>query len=94
MGDTNSVENLKKSVSDNFERVDVVVNNAGVTHLPTPLDEVTEEDFDRVFRVNCKSVYLMAKAFVPEMKNQIDWRGQRFFQKVIISPQFLMFRLI
>ena len=47
-----------------------MVNNAGITHLPTPLDEVTEEDFDRVFRVNCKSVYLMAKAFVPNMKNQ------------------------
>jgi 3-oxoacyl-[acyl-carrier protein] reductase len=70
IGDTNSVENLKKSVFESFERVDIVVNNAGVTHLPTPLDEVTEEDFDRVFRVNCKSVYLMAKAFVPEMKNQ------------------------
>ena len=70
VGDTNSVENLKKVVFDNFESVDVVVNNAGVTHLPTPLDEVTEQDFDRVFRVNCKSVYLMAKAFVPNMKNK------------------------
>ena len=70
VGDTKSVEHLKKCVFNSFERVDVVVNNAGVTHLPTPLDEVTEEDFDRVFRINCKSVYLMAKAFVPEMKNQ------------------------
>ena len=42
VGDTNSVENLKKCVFDSFERVDIVVNNAGVTHLPTPLDEVTE----------------------------------------------------
>ena len=70
VGDTKSVENLKKVVFDNFDSVDVVVNNAGVTHLPTPLDEVTEEDFDRVFRINCKSVYLMAKAFVPNMKKQ------------------------
>ena len=70
VGDTKSVENLKKVVFDNFDSVDVVVNNAGVTHLPTPLDEVTEEDFDRVFRINCKSVYLMAKAFVPHMKKQ------------------------
>ena len=70
VGDTNSVENLQKSIFESFEKVDIVVNNAGVTHLPTPLDEVTEEDFDRVFRVNCKSVYLMAKAFVPNMKNQ------------------------
>lgn len=70
VGDTKSVENLQKVVFDNFDSVDVVVNNAGVTHLPTPLDEVTEEDFDRVFRINCKSVYLMAKAFVPHMKKQ------------------------
>jgi len=70
VGDANSVENLQKSILASFDKVDVVVNNAGVTHLPTPLDEVTEEDFDRVFRVNCKSVYLMAKAFVPNMKNQ------------------------
>ena len=70
VGDANSVENLQKRIFASFEKVDVVVNNAGVTHLPTPLDEVTEEDFDRVFRVNCKSVYLMAKAFVPNMKNQ------------------------
>ena len=70
VGDANSIENLQKSIFESFEKVDIVVNNAGVTHLPTPLDEVTEEDFDRVFRVNCKSVYLMAKAFVPNMKNQ------------------------
>ena len=70
VGDAKSVENLQKSILASFDKVDVVVNNAGVTHLPTPLDEVTEDDFDRVFRVNCKSVYLMAKAFVPNMKNQ------------------------
>ena len=70
VGDANSIENLKKSITESFKTVDIVVNNAGVTHLPTPLDEVTEEDFDRVLRVNCKSVYLMAKAFVPNMKSQ------------------------
>ncbi len=48
--------------------VDILVNNAGITHLPTPLDEVSEADFDRVFAVNCKSVFLTARAFVPAMK--------------------------
>ena len=32
--------------------------------------EVSEEEFDNVFQVNCKSVYLMARAFVPNMKEQ------------------------
>ena len=48
--------------------LDILVNNAGITHLPTPLEEVSEEDFDRVLAVNVKSVYLTARAFVPAMK--------------------------
>lgn len=70
VADGTSVENLKALASEAFGRIDIIVNNAGVTHLPTPLDEVSEEDFDRVFNVNCKSVYLMAKSFVPDMKAQ------------------------
>jgi 3-oxoacyl-[acyl-carrier protein] reductase len=70
VADGTSVENLQALASEAFGRIDIIINNAGVTHLPTPLDEVSEEDFDRVFTVNCKSVYLMAKSFVPDMKAQ------------------------
>ncbi|MBZ0124530.1 MAG: glucose 1-dehydrogenase [Roseovarius sp.] len=35
---------------------------------PKPLEDVSEADFDRVLAVNCKSVYLTARAFVPKMK--------------------------
>ncbi len=49
-------------------RLDVLVNNAGITHLPAPMEEVSEADFDRVLAVNVKSVYLTARAFVPGMK--------------------------
>ncbi len=48
--------------------LDILVNNAGITHLPAPMEEVSEEDFDRVLAVNMKSVYLTARAFVPTMK--------------------------
>ena len=68
IGDWRSVQKLQKETSQTWGKIDIVVNNAGATHLPTPLDKVTEEDFDRVFSTNCKSVYLMAKAFVPNMK--------------------------
>lgn len=47
---------------------DIVVNNAGVTHAPAALEDIGEEEFDRVFRVNAKSVYLAARRFVPAMK--------------------------
>ena len=63
-----SVKALAHQAEKDVGAVDIVINNAGVTHLPTPLDEVSEEDFDHVFLVNCKSVYLTAKTFVPAMK--------------------------
>ena len=50
--------------------VDIMVNNAGVTHLPGQLEDITEEDFDRVFAVNCKSVYLSARSLVPHFKHR------------------------
>ena len=50
--------------------LDIVVNNAGVTHLPAPMDTISEEDFDRIFAVNCKSVYLIARALTAHMKSR------------------------
>jgi 3-oxoacyl-[acyl-carrier protein] reductase len=61
---------LTRATLDAFGRIDILINNAGVTHLPAPLDEVSEEDFDRVLTVNCKSVYLTARHIVPVMKSQ------------------------
>ena len=50
--------------------VDIVVNNAGVGHTPQPLEELSDEAFDRIAAVNMRSIYLMSKAFVPAMKAQ------------------------
>lgn len=50
--------------------LDILVNNAGVTHLPTPMEDVSEDEFDRVLNVNIKSVYLTARAFVPHFKTR------------------------
>src|ERR1700730_13641601 len=47
----------------------ILVNNAGTTHRNQPMLEVDEETFDRVFRVNVKSIYLSAQAFVPLMRD-------------------------
>ena len=61
---------MVQSTIDAFGQIDILINNAGVTHLPAPMEDVTEDDFDKVFAVNCKSVYLTAKYIVPLMKAQ------------------------
>jgi len=51
-----------------FGRVDCVVNNAGTTHRNRSMLEVDEAEFDRIFAVNVKSIFLMADALVPHMR--------------------------
>jgi 3-oxoacyl-[acyl-carrier protein] reductase len=65
-----SVEAMAKIVLGRFDGLDILVNNAGITHLPAPMEEITEEDFDRVLAVNAKSVFLTARHFVPVMKQK------------------------
>ncbi len=68
VGDGASVTAMAKAALDAFGRVDILVNNAGITHKPKPMEDVSEDEFDLVFRVNAKSVYLTARALVPAMK--------------------------
>ena len=51
-----------------YKNIDIIVNNAGVTHKPKFMETVTEKEFDKVFNVNAKSVYYCGKFFVPKMK--------------------------
>ena len=51
-------------------RIDILVNNAGITHLPQAMDQVSEAEFDQVFAVNAKSVFLTARHLVPLLKRQ------------------------
>ncbi|MFZ9432621.1 MAG: SDR family oxidoreductase [Burkholderiaceae bacterium] len=51
-----------------FGRLDIVVNNAGWTHRNKPLLEVTEDEFDRVYDINVKSIFHMTQAVVPRMR--------------------------
>lgn len=64
------IEKMKDTALKAFGRIDVLVNNAGITHKPTPMEDVSEADFDRVFAVNAKSVFLGAKHIIPVMKAQ------------------------
>ena len=47
--------------------VDVVVNNAGVAGPVAPLTEISVEEWDEVFDVNVRGVFLVCRAFLPPM---------------------------
>ena len=51
-------------------QLDIIVNNAGWTHRNKPYLEVTEAEFDRVYAVNVKSIYLSAIHAVPVFRKR------------------------
>lgn len=59
-----------KSALDAFGRIDILVNAATAIHANQPMLNVPESLFDRIFAVNCKSIYLTAKSVVPVFKRQ------------------------
>ena len=61
---------LVKATFDAYGALNVVINNAGTTHRNQPMLDVTEEQFDRVFAVNVKSLYWSAKHCVPVFRKQ------------------------
>lgn len=68
VGKAKSVDKAVEKILAKVGRLDIVVNNAGTTHRNKPMTEVTEEEFDRVFAVNVKSIYLMARATIPHFR--------------------------
>jgi 3-oxoacyl-[acyl-carrier protein] reductase len=68
VSDDVSVGALVAGAMDRFGRIDILVNNAGIGHRPQPLEGLPEDEFDRLFAVNAKSVYLTARHAVPVMK--------------------------
>ncbi|MEO7599055.1 MAG: glucose 1-dehydrogenase [Opitutus sp.] len=65
-----SMGHLVRTVVKQFGRLDVMVNNAGISHANQPMLDVPEEMFDRIFQVNVKSVYLSARHCVPVFRQQ------------------------
>jgi 3-oxoacyl-[acyl-carrier protein] reductase len=61
---------MVRAAVDTFGGLDIVVNNAGTTHKNRPALEVGEAEFDRIYAVNVKSIYLSTIAAVPEMEKR------------------------
>ena len=70
VANSDSVKAMAEAAIAKMGHIDILVNNAGITHLPTPMEDVSEDEFDRVLAVNAKSVFLTAKHIVPHMKSR------------------------
>ncbi len=70
VADGAEVQKMADHAMSLWGQIDILINNAGVTHLPAAMEDISEEDFDRVIAVNVKSVYLTARAIVPLMKER------------------------
>ncbi len=70
VGDGDSVAALFDTASNRHGHVDILVNNAGIGFPPTPLEDFDAENFQRLFEVNIRSIFLTARAAVPAMKAQ------------------------
>jgi 3-oxoacyl-[acyl-carrier protein] reductase len=68
--DVTKADDWGKLVRAAGDRLDIVVNNAGWTHRNKPYLEVTEAEFDRVYAVNVKSIYLSAMHAVPVFRRR------------------------
>lgn len=65
-----SMNGMLTTTLEHFPAVDIVVNNAGATHRNRPMLEVDEAEFDRIYAINVKSIFLSAHTFVPHFREQ------------------------
>ncbi|HEX2347345.1 MAG TPA: SDR family NAD(P)-dependent oxidoreductase [Ktedonobacterales bacterium] len=66
-GDAAAVERLIQRTLDTYGRLDAAFNNAADTHRPTPLADLSVEDFDRVMHSGLRGVFLSMKYEIPAM---------------------------
>ena len=66
VSDSKQVNDMAEFIHTNYGKIDVIVNNAGISQQKMFTD-ITENDWDRMFDLNMKSMYLVTKAFVDDM---------------------------
>jgi len=74
VGDVSAIDRMVRQTLDTFGRIDMLVNNAGVTRRAYIMD-LTEEDWDRIHRVNAKGVFFclqrVAREMIPRREGRI-----------------------
>ena len=60
---------VKNQTFDKYNKIDILVNNAGIAIIK-PLEETSEEEWDKTIDINLKSIFLGCKTFLPDMRKQ------------------------
>jgi len=70
VADAKDVKSMLDAAQLHFGGLHILVNNAGIGHLPQPMEDLAEDQFDRIFAVNMKAIYLAMREVVPRFKAQ------------------------
>lgn len=69
MTDRNEVKALAAATIEKLGKVDILVNNAG-SNSPEPIDQITDEAWDRILELNLSSIMVLTRELVPQMKER------------------------
>ena len=67
MTDRSQVHRLAEQAIAKMGKVDILINNAG-SNVPQPIDQIKDEDWDRIIELNLNSIMVLTRAIVPQMK--------------------------
>ncbi|HTM09421.1 MAG TPA: SDR family oxidoreductase [Verrucomicrobiae bacterium] len=72
VSDEKQTQEMAKKTLDAFGRIDILINNAAIygTIVRKPFEEITVEEWDKLYSVNVKGIFLCVKAVAPQMKTQ------------------------
>jgi 2-keto-3-deoxy-L-fuconate dehydrogenase len=69
VSDAAAVTSAFEQIVTRTRRLDILINNAGIAHVGN-IERTSEDDLDRLYRVNVKGVFLCTRAAVPTMVKQ------------------------
>jgi NAD(P)-dependent dehydrogenase (short-subunit alcohol dehydrogenase family) len=84
--DRDQIQVAVRKVIDHFERIDILINNAGIIEVG-PLDHMTREDYDRAMKLHFWAPYELISQIVPEMRL---WGGGRIVNITSIGGKVAM----
>ena len=72
------IEKMVRAADEAFGTVDILVNNAGIFHA-TPIEEITEQEWDNIVDINLKSVFFATQKVLPYIEEKEERKNRQPF---------------